>query len=66
MRVLLDACTLYPTVMREILIGVARAGYYTPLWSDRILEEWARAAARFGGNERDARSFGASLECSAI
>ncbi|MCT2540230.1 RSP_2648 family PIN domain-containing protein [Sedimentimonas flavescens] len=48
MKVLLDACVLFPTVLREILIGVARAGYYTPLWSDRILEEWARAAARFG------------------
>ena len=46
MRLLLDACVLYPTVLREILIGVARAGFYTPLWSERILEEWARAAAR--------------------
>ncbi|MDF1619345.1 RSP_2648 family PIN domain-containing protein [Pseudothioclava nitratireducens] len=46
MKVLLDACVLYPTVLREILIGAARAGAYTPLWSERILEEWARAAAR--------------------
>lgn len=46
MRLLLDACVLYPTVLREILIGVARAGFYAPLWSERILEEWARAAAR--------------------
>lgn len=48
MRVVLDACVLFPTVLREILLGVAREGLYTPLWSDRILEEWARAAARFG------------------
>ncbi|WP_343082074.1 RSP_2648 family PIN domain-containing protein [Ostreiculturibacter nitratireducens] len=48
MKALLDACVLYPTVLREILLGVAREGLYTPLWSDRILEEWARAAARFG------------------
>ncbi|RWR47665.1 PIN domain-containing protein [Sinirhodobacter ferrireducens] len=48
MKVLLDACVLYPTVLREILIGVARRGLYTPLWSARILEEWARAAARLG------------------
>lgn len=48
MRMLLDACVLYPTVLREILIGVARAGLYRPLWSARILEEWARAAARLG------------------
>lgn len=48
MRLLLDACVLYPTVLREILIGVARAGLYRPLWSARILEEWARAVARLG------------------
>jgi predicted nucleic acid-binding protein len=48
MKAVLDACVLVPTVMREVLIGVARAGLYQPLWSARILEEWARAAARFG------------------
>jgi len=46
MRACLDACVLYPTVMREMLLGVAAAGLYTPVWSDRILEEWARAVAR--------------------
>ncbi|MBD3802838.1 MAG: PIN domain-containing protein [Rhodobacteraceae bacterium] len=45
-KILLDACVLYPTVLREILIGAAKAGLYHPLWSARILEEWARAAAR--------------------
>ena len=45
-KVLLDACVLYPTVLREILTGCAAEGLYAPLWSDRILEEWARAAAR--------------------
>jgi predicted nucleic acid-binding protein len=48
MKVLLDACVLFPTVMREVLIGAAQAGLYEPLWSDRLLEEWRRAAARFG------------------
>ena len=48
MKVLLDACVLYPTVMREMLLGAAGAGLYQPLWSARILEEWARAAARLG------------------
>ncbi|KFE33588.1 RSP_2648 family PIN domain-containing protein [Thioclava atlantica] len=47
-KVLLDACVLYPTVLREILIGAAKAGLYRPLWSARLLEEWARAAARTG------------------
>ncbi|MEO0485023.1 MAG: PIN domain-containing protein [Pseudomonadota bacterium] len=48
MKVLLDACVLYPTVQREILLKTARAGAYQPLWSERILEEWRRAAARLG------------------
>ncbi|MGC1489682.1 MAG: PIN domain-containing protein [Albidovulum sp.] len=48
MKAVLDACVLYPTVLREILIGVARAGLYTPLWSERILEEWARATIKLG------------------
>lgn len=48
MRLVLDACVLYPTVLREILIGAARAGLYTPLWSERILEEWARATRKLG------------------
>lgn len=48
MKMLLDACVIYPTVMREMLLGVARTGAYTPLWSDRILEEWARAARKLG------------------
>ena len=51
MRLLLDACVLYPTVLREVLIGAAEAGLYTPLWSPRILEEWARTAARTGVEE---------------
>lgn len=48
MKYLLDACVLYPTVMREILLGVAAQGAYTPVWSKRILEEWARAAVKLG------------------
>lgn len=48
MKVFLDACVLYPTVLRQILIGVADRGLYKPLWSPRVLEEWARAAARLG------------------
>ena len=48
-RVLIDACVLYPTVMREIVLGAAAAGAFAPLWSARILEEWRRAALRLGG-----------------
>ena len=28
----------------DSLLAVARAGLFTPLWSARLLEEWARAA----------------------
>jgi predicted nucleic acid-binding protein len=48
MRLTLDTCVLFPTVMRETLLAVAAEGLYTPLWSERILGEWQRAAARFG------------------
>lgn len=46
---LLDTCVLYPTVMRAVLLGVARAGLYTPLWSARIVEEWRRTGLKDGG-----------------
>ena len=48
MKLLLDTCVIYPTVMREMLLGVAKTGAFTPLWSARILEEWARAARKIG------------------
>lgn len=57
MKVLIDTCVLYPTVMREMLLGVARQGAFTPLWSARILEEWARAARKLGSaGEAQARA----------
>lgn len=43
---------LYPTVLREILLGAAAAGLYEPLWSDRILREWTRATAKLGPAEQ--------------
>lgn len=48
MRVVLDACVLFPAVLRDILLGVAEQERFTPLWSARILGEWQRAAARLG------------------
>lgn len=48
MKLLLDTCVLYPTVMREMLLGAARLGHFTPLWSARILGEWQRAALKLG------------------
>ncbi|MEM7631900.1 MAG: PIN domain-containing protein [Pseudomonadota bacterium] len=48
MKILIDANVLFPTVMREVVLGVAAQGLFEPLWSPRILEEWARAAAKLG------------------
>ncbi|AHM05628.1 hypothetical protein roselon_03370 [Roseibacterium elongatum DSM 19469] len=45
----LDACVLYPTVLRQILLGCARRGLFTPLVSPRLLEEWTRTALKQGG-----------------
>lgn len=51
-RILIDTCVLYPTVMREVVLGVAKLGLFEPLWSARILEEWARAAIKLGPEGR--------------
>ncbi len=48
MKVLLDTCVIYPTVMRQMLLGVAARGVFTPLWSQRIIGEWVRAAEKLG------------------
>lgn len=47
-RAVLDACVLYPTILREVLLDVAGAGLFAPVWSARILGEWRHAAARLG------------------
>ena len=46
MKVLIDANVLFPTVQREMVLGVAGQGLLAPFWSARLLEEWARAAAK--------------------
>jgi hypothetical protein len=51
MRVMIDACVLYPTVMREVILGCAHRGLFEARWSPRILEEWARAAAKLGADQ---------------
>lgn len=50
MKAVLDACVLYPTVLREVLLAAAEEGLFTPLWSPRIEREWVLAAAREGGD----------------
>ena len=48
MKAVLDACVLYPTVLREILQGAAEAGLFQPVFSERILREWVLATAKLG------------------
>ncbi len=41
--VLLDACVLYPYILRDFLIHLSfTAKLYYPKWTQRIQEEWAR------------------------
>ncbi len=47
-KAVLDACVLYPTILREILQGAAEAGLFHPVFSDRILREWVLATAKLG------------------
>lgn len=47
-KAVLDACVLFPTVLREILQGAASAGLFQPVFSERILREWVLATARLG------------------
>lgn len=48
MKAVLDACVLYPTVLREVLQGAGAMGLFQPVYSDRILREWVLATAKLG------------------
>jgi predicted nucleic acid-binding protein len=47
-KAVLDTCVLVPPVLCDCLLSIAAAGFFRPLWSDRILGEWAHAAAKHG------------------
>lgn len=53
MKVLIDACVLYPTLLRDLVTGWAATGAFQPLWSERILEEWRRAAGKNGPRDAE-------------
>lgn len=42
----LDACVLMSSILRPLLLDFAEAGFYRPIWSERIGQEWQRNAAR--------------------
>lgn len=64
MRLVLDACVLYPPTLRRLLLAHAEEGGFEPVWSARILDEWARAAERNHGPEGagEARAAAAKAE----
>ncbi|MBA4371183.1 MAG: hypothetical protein C0418_06380 [Coriobacteriaceae bacterium] len=45
-RVVMDACVLYPAVLRDVVLTAADARLFDPVWSERILAETDRALAR--------------------
>jgi predicted nucleic acid-binding protein len=60
-KVVLDACVLYPTVLREILQGAAAAGLFQPVVSERILREWVLATAKLGTGAQEVAAGEAAL-----
>jgi hypothetical protein len=43
---MLDACVLVPNALCDSLLRFAEAGFYRPLWSDRVLDEVFYAVCR--------------------
>lgn len=48
-RVFLDACVLFPPLVRGIILSAAGRGIIEPFWSRRVLDEWRLAIARKQG-----------------
>lgn len=44
--IVLDACVLMSGILRRLLLRLADAGVFTPVWTERIGEEWRRNASR--------------------
>ena len=42
LRVVLDACVLYPAPIRDILLSFAAEDLFKPKWSNIIQDEWSR------------------------
>lgn len=44
----LDTCVLFPPVLRDLVLGLADAGCFTPCWSAGVAAEWLHVTARKG------------------
>jgi len=47
-RVFLDTCVLFPPILRDLVLGLADRGLFTPLWSAGVAAEWLHVTARKG------------------
>ncbi|MEM0990296.1 MAG: PIN domain-containing protein [Pseudomonadota bacterium] len=61
-RVFLDACVLFPPLVRSLILAVAEQRAFQPFWSDRVLDEWRLAVARQHGAEGEAGSLAAQAQ----
>lgn len=53
--VVLDACTIFPMLPRDVLLTLATHGFFSPKWSPVIRAEWTRnLAARLRQRSNDA------------
>jgi hypothetical protein len=52
--VVLDACTMFPMLVRDVLLTLAAHEFFSPKWSPRIRDEWTRnLIARMRGRDDD-------------
>jgi hypothetical protein len=52
--VVLDACTMFPMLVRDVLLTFAAHEFFSPKWSPRIREEWTRnLVARMSDRDGD-------------
>jgi hypothetical protein len=64
-RAFLDACVLYPPLVRALLVGAAEAGLFVPLWSARVLDEWRIAVASKLGMDAETQAITAQAAMTA-
>lgn len=52
--VVLDACTIFPMLSRDVLLTLAAHEFFSPKWSPRIRSEWTRnLSARMSGRSSE-------------